>query len=360
MASKNTQKQVVKAPAKTAVKPVAKARASVAPRVAVSTKRAPKAAPKPAVKAAASKSGASKAVLKPASKLHPALQAQIRVFQIYYEPWHRDLLDPAFVPLDNAGAKSELLEFSVFERLQAHEATQGAQLWGALSWRFGEKTGMKGAELLAAIADKPGQDVYFCNPHIHNEAIYHNMWMQGETAHPHFVALTRAVFRAAGLDEAEIGALHPSSSYSSANYFVASPKFWALYVPFIRRVLKAADDNLSPTLRNALHSSAADSKGLHGGATYVPFIVERLFGYFMRTEGKALKAHKVPLLAREVELNVHQKLLRDMKDVAHSTKSAWLAACWVNYRNLYLSQMNSEAWCAQYLRLITPTDVRFV
>jgi hypothetical protein len=348
MASKSTQKQV-KPAAKVRVKTVEKAPAT-APQKTLTKQASQKVAAK----------SAPKAVTKPASKPHPALQAPIRVFQIYYEPWHRDLLDPAFVPLDNAGAKSELLEFSVFERLQAHEATQGAQLWGALSWRFGEKTGMKGAELLAAIADKPGQDVYFCNPHIHNEAIYHNMWMQGETAHPHFVALARAVFRAAGLDEAEIGALHPSSSYSSANYFVASPKFWALYVPFIRRVLKAADDNLSPTLRNAFHSSAADPKGLHGGATYVPFIVERLFGYFMRTEGKALKAHKVPLLAREVELNVHQKLLRDMKDVAHSTKSAWLAACWVNYRNLYLSQMNSEAWCAQYLRLITPTDVRFV
>jgi hypothetical protein len=348
MASKNTQKQVVKAPVKTVAKPAAKVKAKVplAAKGAVSAKATPKAVPKP--------------ISKPTSKPHPALQAPIRVFQIYYEPWHRDLLDPAFVPLDNAGAKSELLEFSVFERLQAHEATQGAQLWGALSWRFGEKTGMKGAELLEAMAANPGHDVYFCNPHIQNEAIYHNMWMQGETAHPHFVALTRAVFQAAGLDEAEIGALHPSSSYSSANYFVASPKFWALYVPFIRRVLKAADDNLSPTLRNALHSTAADPKGLHGGATYVPFIVERLFGYFMRTEGKGLKAHKVPLLAREAELNVHQKLLRDMKDVAHSTKSAWLAACWVNYRNLYLNQTNSEAWCAQYLRLITPTDVRFV
>ena len=338
MASKSTPKPVVQPAAK--VSPKAPAKKLIKP--------AAKKAAKPAAKAATP------------SKPHPALLAPIRVFQIYYEPWHRDLLDPAFVPLDNAGAKSELLEFSVFERLQAHAATQGAQLWGALSWRFGEKTGMKGAELLEAMAANPGHDVYFCNPHIQNEAIYHNMWMQGETAHPHFVALTRAVFQAADLDEGEIGALHPSSSYSSANYFVATPKFWALYVPFIRRVLKAADENLSPTLRNALHSNAADPKGLHGGATYVPFIVERLFGYFMRTEGKALKAHKLPLLAREVELNVHQKLLRDMKDVAHSTKSAWLAAGWVNYRNLYLSQMNSEAWCAQYLRLITPTDVRFV
>ena len=35
-------------------------------------------------------------------------------------------------------------------------------------------------------------------------------------------------------------------------------------------------------------------------------------------------------------------------------------ACWVNYRNLYLSQTNSKAWCEKYLRNITPTEVRFV
>jgi hypothetical protein len=32
----------------------------------------------------------------------------------------------------------------------------------------------------------------------------------------------------------------------------------------------------------------------------------------------------------------------------------------VNYRNLYLSQTNTKAWCEKYLRLITPTEVRFV
>jgi hypothetical protein len=48
-----------------------------------------------------------------------------------------------------------------------------------------------------------------------------------------------------------------------------------------------------------------------------------------------------------------------MKDVAHRTKSAWLAACWVNYRNLYLMQVNGKEWCDKYLRNITPTEITF-
>jgi hypothetical protein len=58
-------------------------------------------------------------------------------------------------------------------------------------------------------------------------------------------------------------------------------------------------------------------------------------------------------------MNVHLRLLREMKDVAHRTRSAWLAACWVNYRNLYFSQSNGKEWCATHLRNVTPTTVRF-
>jgi hypothetical protein len=295
-----------------------------------------------------------------ANKPPRALNSPVRIFQIYFEPWQRELLDPAFYPLDNSRGSSELMEFAVFEQLQKNAATQGATLWGALSWRFGEKTGMQGADWVKQIVDHPGHDVYFCNPHIHNEAIFHNMWLQGETSHPNFVQIVKAFFAAAGLDDKEINAMHPSSSYSAANYFVATPKFWERYIAFVRKTLVTADKKMNPKLRDLLHSKVADDKGLHAGATYVPFIVERLFAYFMRTEGKDLKAFKIALPERERELNVHLKLLREMKDVAHRTQSAWLAACWVNYRNLYLSQTNTKAWCEKYLRLITPTEVRFV
>jgi hypothetical protein len=39
----------------------------------------------------------------------------------------------------------------------------------------------------------------------------------------------------------------------------------------------------------------ADDRDLHKGATYVPFIVERLFPIFMKTAGKDLKGHKIAL-----------------------------------------------------------------
>jgi hypothetical protein len=330
-----TTKKATVAPAKTATKPKTPAAKKVA---------------KPA----------KVAVLEKPKKVTPKKGLSPKVFQIYFEDWQSKVIDPAFEPFDNQGQASELLEFDVFKRLAESDETKGVGLWGALSWRFTEKTGLTGKDLMAQIAANPGYDVYFCNPHVENEAVFQNMWQQGETSHPHFLALVKAVFKAAGLNDREINALHPSSSYSAANYFVATPKFWSAYIAFIEQVLLAVEKNLSPELLKVLHSGLADPKGLHAGATYVPFIVERLFGYFMRTVGKGLKPFKLVLPKREVEMNVHQKLLREMKNVAHQTKSPWMAACWVNYRNLYFGQTRTKTWCAKYLRTVTPTDISFV
>jgi len=288
-----------------------------------------------------------------------ALNSPIRIFQIYFEGWQRELLDPAFYPLDNSRSTSELMEFNVFEQLQRNAATEGATLWGALSWRFAEKTGMQGADLVKQIVDHPGYDLYFCNPHPFNEALYHNMWMQGEVSHPQFLELVRLFYAAAGLDDKELRVIESSGNFTASNYFVASPKFWAAFIPYVKRVLVTADKALDPKVRDLIHSKVADDKGLHAGATYIPFIVERLFTTFMRSEGKGLKSYKVALPERERELNVHLKLLREMKDVAHRTQSAWLAACWVNYRNLYMSQTNGKEWCEKYLRAITPNEIKF-
>ncbi|MET0271087.1 MAG: hypothetical protein ABW173_11740 [Sphingomonas sp.] len=288
-----------------------------------------------------------------------AMAAAPKVFQIYYEDWQRSLCDPRFAPLDNRGPATEYLEFDLFERLSISPHVAGAALWGALSWRFTEKTGLDGDELFALIAADPGHDVYFCNPHPQNEGVYHNLWMQGETAHPRFIELSRAFLVAAGLPGEEVDLIETSAHYSCANYFIATPAFWSAYLPFVRGAIRRADANLSAEDRAALHSTAADERNVHKGCTYMPFIVERLFPLFMRTAGRHLTGHKLPLPVPEEDLDVHQRLLREMKDNACRQRSQWLAACWVNYRGLYLQQRHGAQWARRYLRAVTPGAIRF-
>lgn len=288
-----------------------------------------------------------------------SLKSSLRIFQIYSEPWQRDLLDPNFSALDNSKGNSELMDFAVFEQLIKSDYVKDAQLWGALSWRFAELTGMSGADWVKNVQAHPGHDVYFCNPYPQIEALYHNGWMQGETVHPQFYALSQAIFQVTGLPLEELTNLNPSDTFSAANFFVASPKFWTAYLPWVRNVLMLANKKLPPNVRDLMHSKLADKQGVDKGATFIPFIIERLFPVFMKTAGKSFKSYKIALPERERELNVHLKLLREMKDVAHRTKSAWLAVCWVNYRNLYLTQINGKEWSKKYLRAITPMDIKF-
>lgn len=284
---------------------------------------------------------------------------EVRIFQIYYRPEQQQFLDPAFEPYNNEGDNSPLLEFNVFRKLVNSEMLKGAGLWGALSWKFKEKTGLSGEQLLQIIAANPGHDVYYCNPFPELEAVYHNLWLQGETSHPNFLILCRDFFQAAGLEEGAFAQLVPSSHFAASNYFVATPRFWRGYVGFISAVVASAEKGMSATARAMIYSAAADRKAMHAGASYMPFIIERLFSlYIARTQGQ-YKTLKFGCERQEAKLNVHLRLLRQMKDVAISSKSLWLATCWINYRNVYMQQLHGADWCNRYLRDVTPVNVNF-
>lgn len=284
---------------------------------------------------------------------------QIPVFQIHFEEAQRVSLDPDLIPYDNAGRCGPLREFEVFERLAADEGVQLAPLWGAVSWKFFAKTGLSGEALAQAVHEHPGCDLYYCNPAPEHEALFANFWHQGQTAHPGLRELCQAVFAAAGLPAGEFDAVMPSSAFSSCNYFVAGPAFWRSYLPFVRGIVDRAVAGLPEATRRTLDSSAADPRQLHAGATYWPFIIERLLPLYLRGPGAGLKLHKIALPMAEARLNPHLRRLREMKDVAHRTRSQWLYSCWLHFRNLYLLQTAGRDWCTRHLPQLNPSPVVF-
>ena len=361
-------KKVAATNAKAAAAPVSKPVAKRASKP-LATQALPSTNPLPEALAPVKPMAKSKTVPKPkpaAVKMAPApplssvpAPVKLRLFQIYYRPEQRAALDPAFEPYNNQGDNSPLLEYNVFRKLLQSEQLKGAELWGALSWKFREKTGLSGTDLRTVIATTPGHDVYYCNPHPEFEALYHNLWLQGEPSHPNFLVLCREFFEVTGIPLGNINAFVPSSLFASANYFVATPRFWAAYIRFVDTVIAKAEAGLSKTAKAMIYSSAADRKSMHAGASYLPFIVERLFAVFLASNLKALSAYKFALPAKDEKLNVHLKLLKQMKDVSINTKSLWMATCWVNYRNLYMSNTYGADWCKKYLKSITPTEFKF-
>lgn len=284
-----------------------------------------------------------------------------KIYQIYYREEQKKRLDPVFTPYDNAGDDHALLEFNVFRKIfQSGEVGQ-TLLWGAVSWKFKEKTGMSGGELLKFIDAHPGYDVYYCNPYPQFEALYHNYWVHGETAHPNFLQLSRAIFDIAGLPVAMMTAMQPGSAFAATNYIVAKQAFWEGYFAFIEGIVEKIHAHAPTTILDKLYSSEADMKGAHAGSGYLPFVIERLFSVFLMTEvGQGIRAIKYPVPGKEAKLNIHLKHLREMKDAACRHRSPWLGSCWVNYRNLYLADQHDKVWLNKYLMLVTPREIRFL
>ena len=285
------------------------------------------------------------------------ISSDILVFQIHYKGEQKQHLDAAFIEYDNKTAESETHEFAVFERLSGLAQTKKAKYWGAVSWRFGEKTGLAGHELIEIVRKNPTADVFYMNPYPYNEALFQSGWMQGETVHPDFMEISEKVLVAAGYESEEIHRTVASASFSSANYFVGSQKFWQAYIPFVQKLLADAERGLSQQALQMLHSSRADMRNLHNQSTYVPFIVERLFPLFMKTAGTGLSAAKITLPAQEQKLNEHLRKLREMKDTAVKGKSEWLLRAWMNYRNLYLQSVSPREWCKRYFPALNPKTI---
>ena len=334
-----------------AKKPVAAKKATPAKAPMVPAKAKPAAKPKaPPAKTKAPPKAPVRNTLKPKS--------DVALYQIYYREDQKPHLDPDMEPYNNIGNANPLLEFNVFSKLLKSGQLKHLRLWGALSWKFSQKSGLTGKQLLEIIRANPGYDVYYTNPSPQTEAIYHNLWLQGETSHPDFLATARAFFKAANLPQTKLTELQPSSQFSTANFFVGNQRFWDAYVSFVETTLLLAAKNLPPEIRQRLLSSSADPRGVHFGASYLPFIVERLFPIFMATSGSDLDAYRYGPATPAPE-NVHLQLLRQMKDVAVARNDKWLAVCWVNYRNLYLDRQHGPGWMKQYAASITPLTVAF-
>lgn len=282
----------------------------------------------------------------------------VRIHQVFYKDEQKPFLDAAFSPLDNGAHNDETLEFGVFKRLYGDGSFEGADYFGALSWRFTEKTGLTGRALMEVVRSNADVDLFYMNPFPHNEALHQSLWLHGGERHPGFLEICTAFFEAAGVEPTDIYRFSHSSEFSVCNYYVARPAFWKAYIPFVERCLEEADAGMPTALRMRMHSSEGDWKGIHKGATYVPFIIERLLPVFLKSpEGRALRVYKVPLPAKEAKLNDDLRELREMKDVAILARSARILDLWREKREAYCHIYFSKEWCDRHMRLLNDAPV---
>jgi hypothetical protein len=143
------------------------------------------------------------------------------------------------------------------------------------------------------------------------------------------------------------------------HFWVAKPSFIAAYRAFVNQCMTRLEQSYSKRVTQQWHQpgvwSAYPEESLYS------LLAAYLLPVFLRTpQGQVFKAFKIVLPQAETRLNTHLRSLRSLKDAAVSGRSMWLAQVWLNYRNLYLLQVQGQRWCDRYLRSITPAAIHLL
>lgn len=278
----------------------------------------------------------------------------ITLFQPYRTVAEKRLCDPGCVPVQLTSTRPDL--FRMIDWLAG--PTKGPRpilpksgYWGIIPLDFERRSGITVSAWCAAIQDNPGKDVYLINTLPAEEAIYPNpvsrLFLEFSELRPLFPQACA---------ENQIAA---SPAFSIAPYLVATPPFWQAYWKYVKEALAIIEKKASTSQKKAL-SLPRPSSPLLLGESIQTVLAGSLLALFLESDsGRLFKALKIALPQREKDLNAHLISLRQLKDAAVKARSPWLVSCWLNYRNLYVYQVNGKQWCAQHLSAITPVRPNF-
>jgi hypothetical protein len=206
------------------------------------------------------------------------------IFQIYFKEELKEHLDPDFVPMDNTdNPHPELREWDKWNREHDNIKKQGLDYWGFVSWKFQEKTGLSGRQVLDFIEANPGRDVYLFNPCILNEAVFANSWEQGDMYHPNISDIGNNFLRKIGYKDVSVKeTLLDRNKTVFANYIVGSSKFWENFMEFSRKLFSEAD--LDQKFKEDVFGAGKSNYAHDASLPNFTFLIERLIPTYLELE----------------------------------------------------------------------------
>jgi hypothetical protein len=267
------------------------------------------------------------------------MSLNIKVFQIYYKPELKVHLDPVFEPLDNTdNPNPELREWDVWNR--EHEARMASDLdyWGYVSWKFKEKTGLTGEQVISFILSNPGQDCYLLNPCIVNEALFANSWEQGDIHHPNISEIGNSFLKKIGYGDVDVKSmLLDRHTTVFANYIVGSRKFWEKFMEFSRKLFTEAEKD--PEFKHQVFGEGLSNYAHDKSLPNFTFLIERLIPTFLELEHIQSMGYKhtpdtVPMKYGAVIDEI--MVLSDLKLAINKYNSDELYDIWNYYRHRLL------------------------
>jgi hypothetical protein len=269
----------------------------------------------------------------------------VKVYQIYFKEEQEQILDPAFAPLFNhesvgRGRNQELREWVVWnDHYDTMDAPSESDVWGFVSWKFAEKTGVRGEDFVKWIKDNPDNDVWIINPCILNEAVFANGWEQGAIHHPGIVELGNDFLRRIGMgdDVSVVDELIDSNYTTYANYVVGNRKFWASFMEFSRMLFaEAAKD---PVFADRVFGPNHSNYGPDPTLPMFTFLIERLLPSFLVSSDfrvASYRGHYDRPLPKYRDVIEDIRALTTLKSAVIETGDDELFSAWRHFRTRFL------------------------
>lgn len=203
------------------------------------------------------------------------------VYQSYIGDNQRGFVSASCLPFDASfNKKTDEREYKLFKDIVVERRDLEAP-WGLISWKFKTKT-MLDESIFIDFANKRFEDGYDCvfiNPMIGNEAIFMNVWEQGQIAHPNMSTIVNFLKGFININD-----LSGFENFAFCNYFIGNQRFWQEYIEFIDGILSKLDGKSCEDveLYQAWNGSANYKKDK--SVTMRPFVIERLFSSFLKAK----------------------------------------------------------------------------
>jgi hypothetical protein len=229
-----------------------------------------------------------------------------KIFQICFEKDQIDQVDAKLTPFDNTeNAHPELREYYNFLKVIDDRLTDDLDAWGMFGPRWHEKLKVPSDVLFKEIENNPNNDVYLFNHARVQDALFFNVWEQGEYYHKGLKNVAKYILEKLNYDAGVLDSMMESHTTCYCSYFVGTFKFWKDYLEFLVKVGRELD-NLPKELYDVMNQSAnyARDKELN----LFPFLVERLFSTFLLLN--KYKVHAMPY-----DYSVYKNQIGEFADV---------------------------------------------
>ena len=155
------------------------------------------------------------------------MSAPVHAFQIFYNPATRAALDPGFEPLDNlSNERPEWCEYWPMRRFFAGHALDESSYYGFFSPAFGNKTGIRAAELKDFVGQAGDADVVTFSPYLDSSALFQNVFEQGATLFEGLLEAATAVAHEVDPRLRLDTLVQDTRTTVYSNFFVAKAAFW--------------------------------------------------------------------------------------------------------------------------------------